>query len=102
MELIEQIREKCIEVNPEIVGTNDGVRFEARTIRLADILLVMHENRKEGDLDVAVDRAGEFLMENGLGILGITGIFWRLEHDDLTEQSPQTVALIANVLGITS
>jgi hypothetical protein len=100
MELIEQIRAKCIEVNPEkdwrydtLTDSNEWVK----TVHLADVLLAMPvgihlKTMGEQARIVAYDEEDEHI---GLE-------WWDLKNDDLEKQSPETIEFIGRVLGITS
>ena len=104
MELIEQIRERCIAANIDIVHGEvsectmcHATNTYRRPIRLADVLLAMPLGvhlKTLGEMTrmVAYDEDGEL---EGLE-------WWDLTQDDLTKQSPETLAFIGKVLGITS
>jgi hypothetical protein len=148
MELIEQIREKCVAVNPKILAIEPGCLVEnleeggveivvrtnldmpkpevytdktwplyqaayrfaegshlegyvyriiGRPIRLADVLLAMDEFMHP-NAQMLVTTSGEF----DDCVHSTFQAKWNLREDDLTKQSPETIAFISKVLGITS
>jgi hypothetical protein len=109
MELIEQIREKCVAVNPEIVERNGLPETWCRNhggamrnhsepctciglIRLADVLLAL-----KGPQDKWIKNSDKF-RSHGWDVVRA----WDLTKDDLTQQSEETVEFIAGIMNITS
>lgn len=106
---LETVRGKVIEANPEIknritpvVGKRGGITYQTHTpvIRLADVLVAI------GD-DYAVIGNGVFLRYKSFNRLGQDGDWiladrnarWNLREDDLSKQSPETLAFLAKLLG---
>lgn len=99
MELIERIREKCVEVNPEKdwYPTEAGRYTSPEPCRLADVLLAMKVPAKDDEDFVSINQFGNFSLTGQHSVL-----FWNLREDDLTKQSPETLVFIGKVLGVTS
>lgn len=101
---LEAIRRKCIEANPQKVWveTNCQIFGEARVlhgneprraaIRLADVLNAI----RQSDKYVNVNKFGNFVAYDDAGL----GATWNLFHDDLEQQSPETIDFISSVLGV--
>lgn len=99
-EHITAIRTKCIEANSEIelreprgfMGDPDR-----HAIRLADVLLAI-----EGSSLYVADGGEFFTFDDFDGpdmhLVLSTGVTWNLRHDDLAEQTPETLAFIHNLL----
>jgi hypothetical protein len=86
------IRAKCIEANPE----KDWTRITVdEPCRLADVLLAMDSN------NVAVKDTGAILVRDpetyNFGWEKPHPV-WNLRTDDLTQQSPETIAFIHSLL----
>lgn len=94
-DLLQKIRAKCIEVNPEIVVWSpivaDKKRKAPRPIRLADVLLAM----KNVSLEVSWFEGDDSLMR-----LDGANVRWNLREDDLEKQSEETIKFIGSVLGV--
>lgn len=98
---LEAIRQKCIEANQD--KWTRSMQAREFPIRLADVLLAMHGNRKSGQLFAVVGNGaiyelsgGNFKEDADKPALAS----WNLRQDDLEEQSPETIDFIANVLGV--
>ncbi len=114
---LELIRRKCIEGKPEIVDQHSidcdmdesggFVRRHrgcvVRAIRLSDLLFALESNHRE---DYAIISNGFFLTwrtdnrfgQDGDWKLASTEAHWNLRKDDLTEQSDECVAFLADLL----
>ena len=102
------IRAKCIEANPEIAehytkvrgqvtGTLHHIRTKVgRPIRLADVLLAIGMRPR---LQVGINE-GLGVMTTGDGTM--LRATWNLRTDDLTKQSPKTIAFIHSLLSVSS
>lgn len=89
------IRGKCVEVNPGVVNGSIGVclngtyvekRKTTRTIRLADIILLLC-NGKQEEIEFIEDYHLTELLQR-----------WNLRKDDLNEQDEATISFIYDVL----
>jgi hypothetical protein len=118
-EKIKAIREKCIEVNPEIdkdinecsecrrdvvVG---GVRVvKDRPIRLADVLVAIEKSKGQERMTkqkehIVLDTNGDFVSGGHYTKTGyIRYATWNLRADDLTEQSPECIDFLYNLLPV--
>lgn len=106
-DLLEKIRAKVIEANPEIEsrvrwtkvdpqfdGTDKGVEERLPApIRLADVLLAMK-------YDEVISRHGVFGKEHHGDVIWEAGPKWNLREDDLEKQSEETLAFISKVLNV--
>lgn len=90
--MLEKIRAKVIEANPEGFKPHPCVRYEdpkygceieIRPVRLADVLLATSESNRVFDI-------------TALEIVRL----WNLRTDDLEKQSEETLSFIGNVLEI--
>jgi hypothetical protein len=97
-EQIELIRQKCIGANPEKwepcihckkLNRHLDKCIDQRppTIRLADVLLAISDPAV-----IITSHKGEFRH------MGVEAAYWNLRKDDLTEQSDETLALLAELL----
>lgn len=94
MELVEKIRARCIDANPNIVELLDEDEADyldmepyqeaERPIRLADVLL-------------AISQTDLMHMKAAFGEVAAK---WDLAADDLERQTPQELIFIAELLGI--
>lgn len=103
MTLLQKIREKCIEANPEKVcphsATCKGPRCSV--IRLADVLLAI------GNMLVVVDCWGN-MYQLSMKLSDKLPKFdkknptarWNLRRDNLEDQSPETLEFISKVLEV--
>src|SRR4029077_17503177 len=96
-EKIVLIRQKCIKANPDRVGayeSDDGfVGAENAPVRLADVLLAIKRNVKEGR-----DKT-EYLFDIVSELWGKRKAWgWNLHKDDLTEQSAECITFLADLL----
>jgi hypothetical protein len=71
-------------------GTADGGLTMGEHIRLADVLLAMHE-RNRGD-DIYVHMNGAIIQFQGASEV------WNLRKDDLTEQSDECIKFLSDLL----
>jgi hypothetical protein len=98
-EQIDLIRAACIEANPSDTTLREqnswqGLqikRSHGRPIRLADVLLAMDRYART---EVCVGKDGSFCVGDGPKMA-----WWKLRKDDLTEQSDECVAFLAQLLG---
>lgn len=98
---IEIIREKCVLANPELEDRNmficdicDGPSFADRPITLADVLFA---------ISIEIELHHEptrLMMRRGFGIEKepTDWVSWNLRKDSLTEQSPETLQFLADLL----
>lgn len=112
-DLLEKIRAKVIEANPEIEsrirwtkvdpqfdGTDKGVEERLPApIRLADVLLAINrsDQRKQGH-EWVISTAGQFCdISRGYRW---EAVLWNVENDDLEKQSEETLEFLAKVLNV--
>lgn len=121
---LEIIRAACVKANPEIeidewfvcpihgridspIGHSTGCREnvhtepEYRPIRLADVLLAVRETNQSWYVrNDGVFFEWEKFTDGGDGHHGVKSsyIVWNLRTDDLEQQSPETLAFLANLL----
>lgn len=99
------IRQKCIAANPNLAEGDtitlhlDGTILQATVthgIRLADVLLVIDHNE---DNPPTLTAEGQFCQyDPKTGVMHLSGKYWDLRKDDLTQQSPECIAFIYNLL----
>jgi hypothetical protein len=90
-EQLDLIRAACIEVNPSDTTLRDknswqGLQIKreyGRPVRLADVLLAINESKKR---------------PYGYDVLMEIVAYWNLRKDDLSEQSVECVAFLAELL----
>ena len=118
-DLLEKIRAKVIEANPEIEsrvrwtkvdpqfdGTDKGVEERLPApIRLADVLLAIEKFYQGGESKsvVATTHGGLQEIEWGGGYEAASwerSAAWNLREDDLEKQSEETLAFISKVLNV--
>lgn len=93
------IREKCIAVNPSRVwwsadGPEEGNAAIWEPVRLADVLLAIGDRER-----IHVGGRGRFFTFKGDDMRDMVGgRFWNLRKDDLTEQSDECLAFLAELL----
>lgn len=89
MNQIEIVREACVKANPAILLGEDEAHQGPyyRPIRLADVLLAMK---------LQEDR--EFAYQVKLIVGGAYNTMWNLRKDDLPQQTPETLAFLADLL----
>lgn len=101
---LEIIRAACIKANPKIIvnqhaqliGWDHKVTYfeEKRPIRLADVLLAIGG---ESDTEQSQWRyLGNLSKVCGFG----WNVAWNLRNDDLSQQSPETLRFLANLLKV--
>jgi hypothetical protein len=108
---LQTIREACIKVSPngqwKEVGsiTNDAdgnlvVNLQDRRIRLADVLLAIWQVNPANRTNVVVESAGTFVITSWHGVESSRslGPEWNLPKDDLTQQSDECLAFLADLL----
>ncbi|MDR6305920.1 hypothetical protein GGQ85_003646 [Nitrobacter vulgaris] len=111
-EQIDLIRAACIEANPSDATLRDQTSWQGlqtkrehgRPVRLADVLLAMEAGSTYGDsLNLNFDGSMEYCRVNlPAGPEPEQEIFkgsWNLRKDDLSEQSDECVAYLAQLLG---
>lgn len=112
-QMYKAVREKVVEAVPSITkeqklfdGFSDALQSlpcdpeEAfgelpnlsRPIRLADVLHTMREK------DIGIFVTGVFLQDTNLADMQPTGVSWSLTLDDLSQQSPETIKFLFDVL----
>ena len=84
------VREACIKANPDIevgeeIAEENGMM---RPIRLADVLLAIREKMPLGNIP----------MGHGTSVLNLMMQHWNLRTDDLSQQSPETLKFLADLL----
>jgi len=98
---LEIIRAACVKVkfpNPHLEDRYLKELQETETFRLADVLLAI----KEAEYNYLVSPFGEFwkIVNGGNPAYEIEfcKVYWNLRNDDLSQQSPETLAFLANLL----
>lgn len=104
---LEIIRAVCIDANPEIVSVVenefDGVDVSERPIRFADVLLAIGKKERghifaRADGEIAVFFKWVDFGEEKRHEVEPTYIEWNLRKDDLTQQSPETLQFLSDLL----
>jgi len=107
-ENLELIRQKCIEANPEIKErvTFDfiGTEIDKTTIRLADVLLTLGSTTRaiKGQIHLSWAGTPKWLVIKSRDDVAYRshdgGCAWKMESDDLNEQSEETIDFVAELL----
>jgi len=109
MNKIKFIREKCIEVNPKIMTNNTSMLLEGefhgiinhrdKTVRLADVLMALEKNQKDGQSFYLVSAGGGFWKVNQKdGMEWCKGYSWNLKNNNLENQLEETIDFIYDIL----
>lgn len=102
---IEEIRQWCIQANPDIKNREEvlhpqGLGFSAsisvfETIGLADVLLAIQVGRKDANKHgYSIRHTGRFYRDNLSSISGVYMADWNLRKDDINDQSDEFIDFI--------
>jgi hypothetical protein len=100
---LQSIREACIKANPE--KNWKGFKYGKlgvinATCGLADVLLAIWKANPANRTNITVESSGQFIYitYDDAGAYKNAGPEWNLRKDDLTEQSDESLAFLADLL----